>query len=72
MVCTSPVEAAGTAGEVVVVEAIGEEANWAASAVLGVAFGPAVLILARLGRHFEFYDAAEEVEDRKLVVGVVR
>lgn len=70
--CTSLVEAGGTAGEVVVVEAIGEVVSWAALAVWGVALGLAVLVLERWGHHFGFHEAAEVVVDRTRVVEVDR
>ena len=59
------------AEEVVVIEAIGEEVSWVGSGVWGAAFGLAVLVLVRWEYHSGFREAAEEVEDRKLVVGVV-
>jgi hypothetical protein len=62
--CTSLVEAGGTAGEVVVIEAIGEEESWVGLGVWGAAS-------IRWKYHFGVPEAAEEVEDRRLVVGVV-
>ena len=68
---TSLVEVGGKAEGVIVVEAIGEEVSWAGSGVLGAAFGLAVLVFGRWEYHSGLREVAEEVEDRKLVVGVV-